>query len=189
MFSAREAAALGGVTIRGVNKAIEQGVIEATKVGRQTAIPDTELAPLALLDEVSKSLRLALDQKRQIRNWLAHLPITQLEKPEQFELAPALMVFVNEQVAERVREAVRYAELREKYIDSDPETKGGVPVIRGTRVTASAVAARLDAGDTIESLMEDYPDVPGEALEVAATYARTHPRRGRPPRPSRPVGR
>jgi len=46
-----------------------------------------------------------------------------------------------------------------------------------------AVAQRIDSGDTIATLTEDYPHIPAEAFQTAYTYARAHPRRGRPSRP------
>ena len=56
-------------------------------------------------------------------------------------------------------------------------------MIRGTRLTARAVLARLAGGDSISDLAADYPDIDAAAFEAAALYARTHPlaagRRGR----------
>jgi len=62
---------------------------------------------------------------------------------------------------------------------------GGEPVIRGTRTTVASIAGRLEAGESIEELIDDYPHIPPEAFEAARIYAHTHPRRGRPPRPWR----
>ncbi len=56
-------------------------------------------------------------------------------------------------------------------------------MIRGTRLTARAVLARLAGGDSVSDLAAEYSDIDLAALETAALYARTHPLRGRPPRP------
>ena len=56
-------------------------------------------------------------------------------------------------------------------------------MIRGTRLTARAVLCRLAGGDSISDLAADYPDIDPQAFDAAALYARTHPLRGRPPRP------
>src|ERR1035441_5874686 len=70
-------------------------------------------------------------------------------------------------------------------VEADPSIRGGEPVIRSTRLGVRAVAQRLDHGDTIGTLAEDYPHIPAEAFLTAYTYARAHPRRGRPAKPWR----
>ena len=58
--------------------------------------------------------------------------------------------------------------------------QGGRPVIKGARLTVSAIYGRLSSGDTLESLLEEYPEIPREAFEAAFLYGKTHPRVGRP---------
>ena len=58
-------------------------------------------------------------------------------------------------------------------------------MLRGTRITVHGVAQRIKDGDSVETLLEDYPDLPAEAFETARVYARAHPRRGRPTAPWR----
>ncbi|MER9684221.1 DUF433 domain-containing protein, partial [Mesorhizobium sp. M0184] len=81
-----------------------------------------------------------------------------------------------------VERAERYAADREAFIEIAEGVQGGRPVIKGTRLTVSAIHGRLISGDTIETLMEDYPDIPRRAFEAAALYAQTHPQVGRPVR-------
>ncbi len=69
---------------------------------------------------------------------------------------------------------------RDAHIVSDPEILGGTPVIRGTRMTVYSVLGRLQDGDSIDDLTADNPDIPREAFEAAAIFARAHPLRGRP---------
>jgi len=47
----------------------------------------------------------------------------------------------------------------------------------------SAIARRIDAGDTFEMLCRERPDIPAEALEAAYRYAKANPQCGRPPKP------
>ena len=65
-------------------------------------------------------------------------------------------------------------------ITVNPKVMTGKPVIRGTRLTVYSVLGRLEGGDTVADLVEDYPGIPEAAFLAAATYARTHPLRGRP---------
>lgn len=93
------------------------------------------------------------------------------------------MVRYDERVAEISEQAASYARDRDAFIESDPEDKGGEPAIRGTRLTASAVDARLAAGDSIDDVARDHAHIPREAIAAAVLYGRAHSRRGRPRRP------
>ena len=72
------------------------------------------------------------------------------------------------------------AGMRDAHIVSDPEILGGTPVIRGTRMTVYSVLGRLQDGDSIDELTADNPDIPREAFEAAAIFARARPLQGRP---------
>ncbi len=63
---------------------------------------------------------------------------------------------------------------------SDPEILGGVPVVRGTRVPAHDVAANVMAGYSIGQILEDYPSLDADKIELATIYAEANPMRGRP---------
>lgn len=56
-------------------------------------------------------------------------------------------------------------------ITVDPGQLGGVPCIRGLRLTASTVLNQLAAGATVEQLLEDYPYLEPEDLSAALAYA------------------
>ena len=76
--------------------------------------------------------------------------------------------------------AERYREARDLYITTDADILGGTPVVVGTRITVYAVLGRLQGGDTVDDLIDDYPEVSHEAFEAAALYAKAHPLRGPP---------
>jgi uncharacterized protein (DUF433 family) len=44
-------------------------------------------------------------------------------------------------------------------VHSDPKVLGGTLVFRGTRVMAQTLLDYLDAGDTLEDFLEDFPTV------------------------------
>ena len=72
---------------------------------------------------------------------------------------------------------------------SDPEIMGGTPCIRGTRITVYAIAGRVNGGDPISEILDDYPYVTREQVAAALDYAarvpfEEHPD-GRPWRKSR----
>jgi excisionase family DNA binding protein len=180
LLSRREAAELVGVSLTAVNKAIEQKAIRPVKVRRGVGIPLDEMAPLVVICRIG--MPLPSEAKRRIRDWLVTVEAGEGE-PRELALSEALIVRWSEEFAAIVREARQYIERRDEFLETDLEVKGGEPVIRGTRLTARAVLARLAGGDSVSDLAAEYPDIDPAAFEAAALYARTHPLRGRPPRP------
>jgi uncharacterized protein (DUF433 family) len=53
----------------------------------------------------------------------------------------------------------------------DPRICGGEPVIRGTRVTLRTVLASLAEGDSIESILEDFPTLTEEDVRAVIAFA------------------
>jgi uncharacterized protein (DUF433 family) len=92
----------------------------------------------------------------------------------------ALMVEVKT-ARRQVEGALRRLVQAERIIVSDPDIMKGTPVFRGTRIPAHAIADMLAQGATVEDVLEGYPALTREAVELAPVYAKAFPRRGRPP--------
>lgn len=86
-----------------------------------------------------------------------------------------LTSFVIETI-ERTREIERAA----TWVRVDEDTLGGEPVFVGTRLPIDIVLASLHEGVELARLVGSYAFLTPEAIEAAQTYARVHPRRGRP---------
>jgi uncharacterized protein (DUF433 family) len=56
-------------------------------------------------------------------------------------------------------------------ITVDPRRMRGLPCIRDTRVTVSAVLGQLAAGQTVEQVLEDYPYLDREDILAALEWA------------------
>jgi uncharacterized protein (DUF433 family) len=56
-------------------------------------------------------------------------------------------------------------------ITVDPGQMGGLPCIRGMRVTVSAVVGQLAAGRSIDEVLADYPYLEREDILAALEYA------------------
>lgn len=181
IFSSREVAALADVPVRAVDKAIEEKVlagIRSSARGRRRMLPLHAVPYAAIVARLSVTLTLAA--KRDLASALsARTPESMTAEP--LEIAPAVTVdlpaLVGPDIAER---AARYGRARDAHIVTDPDIMGGTPVLRGTRITVHSVLGRLDGGDSIADIAEDYPELTREAIETAALYARTHPLVGRP---------
>jgi uncharacterized protein (DUF433 family) len=83
-----------------------------------------------------------------------------------------------------VREQMAKLTKARASITIDPEILSGTPVLRGTRIPAYDVAFLVRAGEPVERILEDYPSLTAETLELARIYAEAAPARGRPCLPS-----
>ncbi len=53
----------------------------------------------------------------------------------------------------------------------DPRVLGGKPVIAGTRISVQLILEKLRDGWTIETLLDDYPQLTREQIVAALAYA------------------
>ena len=178
----REAAELAGVTKTTVEKAVEAKVIRPLTRPARLRGGSTRYVPLQAVAYFAALRRanlvdLPVRLKKTLWKKLVRLESTDLAP---VEFSPGTVLHVDELANKPFAAAVRYRASRDAHIVSDPETLGGTPVIRGTRITVYSVLGRLQDGDSVDDLVSDNPDVPREAFEAAAIFARAHPLRGRP---------
>ena len=62
---------------------------------------------------------------------------------------------------------------RESVIVSDPEILGGTPCFRGTRVPVDSLIDYLEAGDTLDEFLNNFPSVSRDAAIVVLEEAKT----------------
>ena len=60
----------------------------------------------------------------------------------------------------------------QSVIVSDPEILGGTPCFRGTRVPAGSLIDYLEAGDTLDEFLDNFPSVSREAAIAALEEAK-----------------
>ncbi len=183
ILTRREAAELVHVPLGTLDKAIEQKVVTAYRRRDRTWLRSEDVGLIVLLQKAALPLPVAL--KRKIKRWVRDTEPYRAGHESEFSIGDALIIRWTTEMTEAVEAAESYATLRDQWIETNPDIKGGEPVIRGTRISVRAVAGRLDHGDTVDTLTEDYPAIPAEAFLTAYTYARAHPRRGRPAKPWR----
>lgn len=56
-------------------------------------------------------------------------------------------------------------------LEINPAICHGKPVFRGTRVLVSTILGALGGGDTIETVLEDYPNITRQDVEAALEFA------------------
>ena len=80
----------------------------------------------------------------------------------------------------RTRERLERLATARAMVVSDPDVLEGAPVVRGTRIPVHDVAASVAAGIPTERILAAYPSLNMGQVELAAIYAEANPARGRP---------
>ncbi len=65
---------------------------------------------------------------------------------------------------------MRHDELLQR-ITADPEIFRGKPIIRGMRISVEMILNLLAQGESVEALLEDYPDLEREDVFACLAYA------------------
>lgn len=53
----------------------------------------------------------------------------------------------------------------------DPAICNGKPIIRGTRITVQSIIEYLAAGDTIDDILKEFPQISRSDVEACLVYA------------------
>jgi uncharacterized protein (DUF433 family) len=61
----------------------------------------------------------------------------------------------------------------QSVVVSDPEILGGTPCFRGTRVPVDSLIDYLEAGDSLDEFLDNFPSVSREAAIAALEEAKT----------------
>lgn len=56
-------------------------------------------------------------------------------------------------------------------ITVNPKIFGGKPIIRGMRISVELILSLLAQGETVESLLKDYPDLEPDDVRACLAYA------------------
>lgn len=183
LLTPNEVAALANIPRTVVEKVLEQKVMKTVAGPKRAATTGRRfltIQAVALAATVhSLGRRLTVNDKKIVARKIAGLPPAAL-KTATVEVAPAVVIHVGSLAHDAVERAEQYTSARDAYIETVEGVQGGRPVLKGTRITVSSILGRLTSGDTIEDLIEDYPDIPREAFEAAHLFGKTHPQVGRP---------
>ena len=60
----------------------------------------------------------------------------------------------------------------ETFIVVDPQIQGGVPIFAGTRVPVKNLFDYLEAGESLDQFLDDFPSVPREVAVAVLEQAR-----------------
>jgi uncharacterized protein (DUF433 family) len=183
-FTTAEAAELAEAPPGAIEKAIEEGVMEIRKAPAPKA--GARVRRLLSAEGVYyvaflKRCDIEFSREHKQRLWACFkgTPGNRLLRAK-WHVAAGIEVHPGELLAPVRDRVLWYARARDRWIEHNPDIKGGTPVIKGTRMSVYAVQGRIDHGDSIEDIVEDNPDLPLDSIEAAIAYARANPPVGRP---------
>ncbi len=187
----REVAELAGVPKRAIEKAIEEkvlpvhtGRIAAMRFGKaadaRRFLGIESVAYATVMRRLTGDVTLTISGKRKLVKALRRHELSNM-KTAHIEIAPSVTADVGQLAGDALERTDRYLRARETWIESVDGIKGGLPVIKGTRITVHSVEARLEHGDSLDEIACENPDLPREAFEAAVLFAKAHPLAGRPP--------
>jgi len=178
-YTPAQAAAVTGLPLPAVHKAIEYRLVRPRVVREGRSLYRMLSKPQVLyLQLEANGLRcLPLAKRRQIARAIEEAPDADI-----VAVSPGGALVVEIKTARKQMEsALRRLVQAERMVVSNPEIMKGAPVFRGTRIPVHAVADMLAQGATVAEVVEGYPALSRETVELAPVYAKAFPRRGRPP--------
>jgi uncharacterized protein (DUF433 family) len=181
LFSPAEIGAVAGISLKAVYKAIEQRLPAGLVVrrNRQPLLTRQGAICVVIDSEIPKDVPVAV--RRQV--------YAQMKSPARSQAIRSrrgILEYVVDVKTAGDRLAAGLARYRKAMtlIVEDPAIQAGAATFRGTRILVHQVADLISQGATMAELREDYPRLTREMIAAAAIYAKSHPRRGRPRKPS-----
>ena len=182
-----EAAVATGVSVRKINRLIDDGVLPQSvcvKLGARRALR-AFAAPMVSFGasdgaKLSKGMRLeamGVIEKFAKENWTRLRADPEHAKRLRFE-SGCVMISLGEPVSTAMVGLNKLDDALRRIV-ADPGVRGGLPVVRGTRINVYEIADAISK-DRMEITLEDFPALSREDAEAAVLYAMAHPRTGRP---------
>ena len=183
LFTPAEAAVLTGLPLKAVHNAIDKRLVAAVAdkqdkragqgVGQAARLLDRHgLMSLALERRLAD--RLAPELRRAVFEALAGAQGTTVT------VEGGLLSIDLREPRRALAAALRALRQARTLVVVDPETMGGDPVFRGTRIPVHMVATLLERGMGEADLLESHPRLTSDMVRLAPTYAAAYPLRGRP---------
>ena len=184
-FTASEAAVVSGVPVKTVHREIDEGPLKPKRrrPGSKRALREQDLFYLAVAKGLDTRLvQLTSEGKDKLHDEI--IIYWRSKKPTKKELPVfgGRLLLDLRLVLKEVRSRLERLERASAMVVEDSEIRGGEPCIRGTRIGVYEVASMLEQGAAEEEILEGYPSLKREQLELAKIFAQAYPRKGRPPR-------
>jgi uncharacterized protein (DUF433 family) len=176
LFTAAEAAALTRLPLKAVNNAIDRKTVATIAGGR--AGHAARLLDLQGLMSLTLERRLADRFVPELRR--AVFDALASGSRNRVSLEGGFLTIDLREPRRELAASLRKLRRVRALVTSDPDILGGDPVFRATRVPVHLIATLLEQGSTEADLLESYPRLTAEMVELAPIYAAAYPLRGRP---------
>jgi uncharacterized protein (DUF433 family) len=176
LFTAAEAAALTRLPLKAVNNAIDRKTVATIAGGR--AGHAARLLNLHGLMSLTLERRLADRFVPELRR--AVFDALASGSRNRVSLEGGFLTIDLREPRRELAASLRKLRRVRALVTSDPDILGGDPVFRATRVPVHLIATLLEQGSTEADLLESYPRLTAEMVELAPIYAAAYPLRGRP---------
>lgn len=181
-----EAAVVSRVNLRDVNRVIDERILPDTLVSHDNGRRVSAGASALIAFYFESAPRLTSEERLYAIRW-AEPRLQDLARPLATEFLNADWIVDHDFLKidlrpffERSIRGLERLNAARAIVSSSTDVLGGAPVIRGTRIPVYDVASAKTAGASEMELLEDYPSLTPEMLELALLYAEANPRRGRP---------
>ena len=177
LLTPSELSALTDLSVRRINKLIDEQLPSGAvrrQSGRRLVTFDGAVC-LALDREISPALTMA--SRKEVYRFVVDNPDARV-----MHLGTKVRIQISETRRKIKAQGRRLRGTVNRLTVSDPEVLGGLRCFRGSRVPVYLIAELLEQGAPTAELLEDYPALTHEMVEMTPMIARAHPRRGRPPK-------
>jgi uncharacterized protein (DUF433 family) len=183
-FTPTEAAVVLGFSVKTVHREIDEGPLKSNRKvsgGKRALCKEDLLYLWAAKSFDTRLVQLTSEGKYKLH----HAIVLYSRRPEphrkQFPLFGGRFSLDLRRIVKDVHARLQRLEQAKRMVVEDPEIRGGEPCIRGTRVGVYEIARMLEHGAPEDEILEGYPSLKREHLELAKIYVGAYPRKGRPP--------
>ena len=181
LYSPAEVGAVAGVSTKFVYKAIEQRIPGSLVVRRKHQPFLTRWGAVCVLIDHEMPKNVPVTVRKQI-----YAEIRNAMPSREIKCKHGILSYVVVVTAAARKVDTNLAKYRKaaKLVVMDPNVQAGAATFKGTRILVHHIADLLAQGASQAELREDYPRLTREMIAAAKVYAKAHPRRGRPRKPS-----
>ena len=177
-YTPSQVSAVTGLPLPAVHKAIEYKLIRPKRIREghlvQRLLSRSQAVYLRMEARGLRALPLAA--RRQVARAIERDPLIDAV----FVSEGSVILIQCKSARKEVETGLRRLAEATRIVESDPEIMRGAPVYRGTRIPVHAVADMLSQGATVSEILEGYPALTREKVELAPMYVKAFPLRGRP---------
>ena len=180
-----EAAVVSCVRVRDINRVIDESILPDMLVSRDDGRWISSSACAFIAFYFASATRLTADERLHTIHALwdrhAHRDIKPANLLDHdWTMRHEFLSIDLRGFAERAIERLGKLEAARARVTVSDDVLGGTPVIRDTRIPVHEIASLVLGGTPREELLEDYPSLDVDSLELAVIYAEANPLRGRP---------